>query len=206
MPFINLSITEITQIIVVIFSFIMIIISFFSVRKSSKSIVNQNRAYITFNIIPTKKHVLSLSIQNTGHRMARNVKISTDPTLKSNILDEKYVMDKLSYDYLPPSFRFESDFYLTTVESDVPVKYDVSIEYNDDFGTYREKYLIDFSMFKNRIYTTHSEEKEDRIVNVVTALKEINDNLNSIREELKEKKKFIKTRKPYKISNKNYQH
>jgi hypothetical protein len=195
MQIFGFSITEITQIIVVFFSFIMIVISFCSVLKSSKAIKNQNRAYITFNIELTKKNVLSIIVQNTGHRLAEKVKIETDPKLKSNLVSEKDLSDKLYYESIPPSFKFESVFDYTFEKGDVPLKYKVFVSYKDKFDKYKEEYMIDFSMFKNSLYTTFSYEEEDRIKNVVKALEDINKNLGIIQDELSIKKHPHRIRK-----------
>jgi len=120
-----------------------------------KTMKLSNRPYMNFSILPKEK-ILRMIIQNIGNRIAEDVKIFIDPPLKSEVVNETFLRDKLSYPSFPPNYKFEMDFDIVLPNNGnnqmIPTKYIVNIIYSFESNKYNEKYEIDFSMFKNKIY------------------------------------------------------
>jgi len=144
-------------------------------------IKNQHRPYIVFGISRQKPMVLNIVIQNTGDRIAKNVKIITLPKLKSNTVDEKFIADKLNYNSIMPFYKYETAFDFSTTAGDAPERYEIKIQYSDDCQLYEDNYIIDFSYLKNSL---HSDQPDKTVKAIMSISEKMNESNKTIAENI----------------------
>jgi hypothetical protein len=129
-------------------------VAYFQVREAKKLRLDQAKPYVVVDIQPSRVsvHLLNLIVENTGATMARNVTFDFNPPLESSlqgyeIADSTFARSGLPM--IPPRRRHEYlfDSSVGRLNSDLPMKFDVTVRYEDREGKRQEplKFPIDLS-------------------------------------------------------------
>jgi hypothetical protein len=160
-----------------------VILTFFILRSSQKTMQDQSRPYVVVSL-PVDSNFIWLSVKNVGIRPAIDVTIDISPPLEILSKDDRFkgMADPLlKQSFLPPNYEVKNLVSTTLHANDVNPDgrvFAVSYSYADSSKeTYRHSYTIDMNsvIFKDMILTKSIE----------TQLKEISNHLGEIAKLLK---------------------
>jgi hypothetical protein len=146
---------------------------------------DQAQPYVFADIRPdTNGFLMMLVVENTGPTVARNVRVTFDPPLRSITFPEVETLRFLreGIKALPPGRRIM--WYFDTgpaiFENDVPKRYQVTVSADGPFGPSEEMtYEIDFTILE------HSEARDPgRLKDITEQLKKTNNTLTTLARKL----------------------
>ncbi len=125
------------------------VVAYFQVREARRLREEQAKPFVIVDIQPStaSRHILNLVIENTGATLAKNVKIVFDPPVESSIPEhglQDSVLLQRGLPMVPPRRRLEFMFD-SSVERHgrgLPLRYDVTVTYDDQRGRPQESLLF----------------------------------------------------------------
>lgn len=129
--------------------------AFAQVREARRTREDQVRPFVVVDLQPSRAwgNALNLVVENIGRTVARDVRLTFEPPLKTT-MDDKYPIGESTLvregvAMMPPGRRIEALFDVSHErdKTDLPMRYDVTVELHDARGRPQEpqRYIIDLA-------------------------------------------------------------